>query len=95
MADYQFYRIMGRITDSNAQPMESVSVRLRRAGETHETEVLSADRTSLRGEFFFELSLLEGSQLRIEIEDPHSCRIIDYRDFKAGAIDDITINFVI
>ncbi len=93
--DFQFYRIMGRVTDFNAKPLESVSVRLRRAGESHETEVLSADRTSLRGEYYFELSLREGSCLRIEIESADGERIIDYRDFKVGSVDDISINFVI
>ncbi len=93
--DFQFYRIMGRVTDSGAQPLESVSVRLRRAGETHETEVLAADRTSPRGEFYFELSLRMGSYLRLEVEDPCTERIMDYRDFRISDMEDVTINFVL
>lgn len=93
--DYQFYRIMGRVTDSSARPLESVCVRLRLHGEMHETQVLDSDRTSLRGEYYFEHSLLMGSTLRIEVEDPDTERIADYKEFRLGTVEDISINFVI
>ncbi len=92
--NYQFYRIMGRVTDGSAQPLEDMAVRLRRSGENHETEILSSERTNAKGEYYFELSLRIGARFRLEVYDQYNERV-DYMDFVVHQMEEVTINFVV
>jgi len=92
--NYQFYRIMGRVSDSYANPQEDMAVRLRRSGENHETEILASERTNAKGEYYFEMSLKIGQRFRLEINDQYNERV-DYMDFVVHSQEDITINFVV
>ena len=93
--DYKFYIISGRVTDSNAKPVEYVTVTLKNADCRHETEIIASCRTNSKGEFYFEESLKIGLKLRLDIDEPGNGFRPDYRDFEVGTRDEYHINFML
>ncbi|MBQ3689062.1 MAG: hypothetical protein II937_04260 [Bacteroidales bacterium] len=90
MDDYFFYIISGRVTDSDVKPQKYLSLKLFRAENDHETEVLASCRTNQNGEFYFEESLKKGSKLKLVLEDFN-----ETKDFFVSDKDEYRINFIV